>query len=79
MTDNLEKGSTIKLPIDSKGKNCMMLSAVFPSGNNLKFKIPLVIPSIIFHTKRNPIANADLFTSIPKKRQKEKKPNNFTK
>ena len=56
-----------------------MVSAVFPSGNSLKFKIPFAIPSRIFQTNRNPIAKADLFTKIPKNKQNEKKPSNFTK
>ena len=78
-TDNREKGSTIKFDIDSKGKNCIIEAAVLLSGNILKVKIPLMIPSIIFQTNRNPSANAERLTNIPKNRQKEKKPTNFMK
>ena len=73
------EGITIKLDIDSKGKNCVIESAVSLSGNILKVKIPLVIPSAIVHTKRKPNAKAERLTSIPKNKQKEKKPTNFTK
>ena len=73
-TDNLVKGSTIKLDIDSKGKNCMIEAAVLPSGKILKARIPLIIPSIIFQTNKNPNANAERFTKIPKNKQREKIP-----
>ena len=78
-TDNRENGSTIKLDMDSKGKNCIIEAAILLFGNILKVKIPLIIPSIIFQTKRNPKANAERFTSIPKNKQKEKKPTNLRK
>jgi hypothetical protein len=35
--------------------------------------------SIMFHTRRNPRANADRFTSMPKTNKGEKKPTNLTK
>jgi hypothetical protein len=41
-------------------------------------KIPFAIHSIIFQTKRNPRANADRFTNIPKTGKREK-PTNLTK
>ena len=78
-TDNLENGSIIKFEMDSKGKNWPIIAAVSPSGKNLKFKNPFIIFSKTYQTKRNPSAKADRFTSIPKKRQKEKNPTNFTK
>lgn len=79
ITDSLENGSTIRLDIASNGKNCVMFCAVLLSGKILKVRIPLAIPSTIFHTNRKPIANAERFTNIPKNKQKEKKPTNFTK
>lgn len=78
-TDNRENGSTIKLDIDSKGKNCIIEAAILLSGNILKVKTPLIIPSIIFQTNRNPRANADRLTNIPKNKQKEKNPTNLMK
>jgi hypothetical protein len=53
--------------------------AVSLLGNTLKVKTPLMTPSIIFQTKRNPSAKAERFTNIPKNRQKEKKPTSLTK
>ena len=78
-TDNRVKGSTIKFEIDSNGKNCSILAAVFPSGKSLKLKTPLAIVSIIDQTKTKPIANAERLTKIPRNKQNEKKPTNFTK
>ncbi len=78
-TDKREKGSTIKLDMDSKGKNCIIRAAIVLSGKILKVKIPFMIPSIIFQTKRNPNAKAERFTNIPKNKQKEKKATNFIK
>ena len=77
--DNRVKGSTIKLDIDSKGKSCIIEAAAALSGNILKVKIPLITPSIIFQTNRNPSAKAERLTSIPKNKQNEKKPNSLTK
>lgn len=79
ITDNLEKGSTIRFDIDSSGKNCVIESAILLSGKILKTKMPFASPSIIFQTKRNPRAKADRFTNIPKNKQKEKKPTNLMK
>src|SRR3970282_499780 len=77
--DNLEKGSTIKFDMDSKGKNCVIESAILFSGKILKTKRPFAIASAMFQTKRNPRANAERFTNIPKNKQKEKKPTSLTK
>jgi hypothetical protein len=77
--DKRVKGSTIKLLIDSNGKNCIICAAFSLFGKISKVKRPLAIASIIFHTKRNPIANAERLTNTPKNKQKEKKPSSFTK
>ena len=77
--ESLVKGSTIKLDIDSKGKNWVIWLAILLSGKILKVKIPLIIPSIIFQTNKKPSAKAERFTSIPKNKQKEKNPTNLTK
>ena len=79
MTDNRENGSTIRFDIDSSGKNCVMFSAILLSGKILKVRIPLATPSIIFHTNKKPMANAERFTKIPRNKQNEKNPTNFTK
>ena len=73
ITDSLEKGSLIKLLIASRGRNCENNLSVSSLGNILKFNTPIIMASIIFHTKRNPNANAERFTKIPKNKQKEKK------
>lgn len=79
MTDSLLNGITIKFDIDSNGKNWVIEEAVSLSGNILKVKIPLVIHSPIVQTNKKPNAKAERLTNIPKNKQKEKKPTNFTK
>ena len=78
-TDNRVNGSTIKFDIDSNGKNCIIEAAVLLSGNILKVKTPLIIPSKMFQTNKNPSANAERFTNIPKNKQNEKNPTNLMK
>jgi hypothetical protein len=65
--DSLENGSTIKFDIDSRG-NCIMASAILLSERFLEN----AFCNSIFQTKRNPRANADRFTNIPKNKQKRK-------
>jgi hypothetical protein len=79
ITDNLVNGSTIKLLMDSNGKNCVIELAVSLFGNILNVKIPFAIPSMIFQTNRKPIAKADLFIKTPKNKQKEKNPTSLIK
>ena len=78
-TDNLVKGSAIKLDMDCNGKNCAIRLEVSLSGKILNARIPLVMLSIINQTRRNPNAKAERFTNIPKNKQKEKKPTNLIK
>ena len=77
--DNLVKGSTIKLLIEFNGKNCVIFSAIELSGKTLKVNIPVIIPSMTFQTNKKPSAKAERLTNIPKNKQKEKNPINFTK
>ncbi|MNU06425.1 hypothetical protein D3C72_2516170 [compost metagenome] len=49
------------------------------SGKSLKTKSAFAIPSKTLHTNKKPKAKAERFTNIPKNKQKEKKPVNFTK
>lgn len=78
-TDSLVKGSAIKFDMDCNGKNCEIRLEVSLSGKILNARMPFVILSIIYQTKRKPNAKADRFTNIPKNKQKEKKPTNLMK
>ena len=75
---NLVKGSFIRLNMDCSGKKPIIASVVSPSNNFHRIN-PLAMPSNICQIIKNPRANAERFTRIPKNKQKEKKPISFTK
>ena len=79
MTDNLEKGSTIKLLIDSNGKNWVICEAILLFGKISKVSVNLAIVSPINQMNKKPMANADRFIKTPRNRQNEKKPTSLTK
>src|SRR5690606_41963299 len=60
-----------------KGKNCMILDAI--SALPFQAKTPKRIPSMICQRIKNPSAKAERLTSIPRNKQKEKKPKSLTK
>lgn len=79
INDNLGNGLTIRLDIDSKGKNCEIYFSESLFGKIQNPKISLRIPSKKYQTNRKPNAKADRFTKIPMNKQKVKKPVSFTK
>ena len=79
ITDNLVKGSTIKLLIDSNGSNCVKYLSLSLFGKMVNAKSNFKSDSINNHTKRKPKAKAERFIKIPKNKQKEKNPTNLTK
>ena len=75
---SLEPGSFIKLDIASKGKRFLMVCAVSQE-TNFQPKMPKITHSVIYQTSIAPTAKADLLTSMPRNKPKEKYAINFIK